>query len=423
MTGRHRAPLAALPLLLLACGAPQRGDAPPAGVAGAGRPAPLDDAGRPAGAPVLSGDAPATPLDGPATPLDGPAAPLAVPAAPLDAPAGGEVGGGVGTGPEPRTSAPHAGAERAADEDGGAQADATPPAVQAPLPHDDARRRALAERLAGELPGWNLYESPCWFLATPVDDPLLVEGARERLEAVRARLHRELPPRRVDAHREKPLVRLHPSREAYAAAGAPQSSTGYWDPQARELVAYDAGGARAETTWPALQHMAVHAHLDAELGLAATPPWLLYGVGARYEGLRLRELRSGGRALLPRPASEEAALLRAALGETAPPPLDELFDPDREAFLATDARGLSAYRRLRLASAFVAFLEDPEPCGDGAVDARRAGFLARYLSALQDGAGPEAGLERALGPISPAQLEAAWRSFLEARLGIGRRGP
>lgn len=411
MTGRHRAPLAALPLLLLACGAPQRGDAPPAGVAGAGRPAPLDDARSAAGAPVLSGDAAATPLDGPASPL-------VVPATPLDVPSAGEVVGGVGTGPQRPTSPPPVVAQRPGDE----EARATPPPVQAPLPHDDARRRALAERLAGELPGWNLYESPCWFLATPVDDPLLVEGARERLEAVRARLHRELPPRRVDAHREKPLARLHASREAYAEAGAPRSSTGYWDPQARELVAYDAGGARAETTWPALQHMAVHAHLDAELGLAATPPWLLYGVGARYEGLRLRELRSGGRALLPRPANEEGNLLRAALGETAPPPLAELFDPDREAFLATDARGLSAYRRLRLASAFVAFLEDPEPCGDEAVDARRAGFLARYLSALQDGAGPDAGLERALGPLPPGQFEAAWRSFLEARLGIRRGG-
>jgi hypothetical protein len=308
-------------------------------------------------------------------------------------------------------------ADDAAPAQGAPIAPAPPPTAELPA-HDDALRGELARRLVAERPGWNLYESPSWFLATPVDDPLLVEGARARLEATRSLLLQELPPRPDGVPRVKPLVLLHPSGEAYRAAGAPPGSTGYWDPKARELVAHDAGPRRAEVTWPALQHMAVHAHLDAELGLDATPPWLLFGVGARLEGRRLRELRSGGRELLPRPLAEEAELLSSALAGEPAPAAGELLALDREAFLAPGGPGGSPYRRLRLASALVAFLEDPEPCGVAAVDAVREGFPRRYLEALQGGAAAAEALTAALGELPLEALEAAWRTWLVTRLGL-----
>jgi len=162
----------------------------------------------------------------------------------------------------------------------------------------------------------------------------------------------------------------------------------------------------------------VHAHLDTELGLAASPPWLLYGVGARYEGLRLRSLRSGGSALLPRTPEQEGALLRAALGDGPVPDLAPLLAADQAGFTRTGEDGVTPYQRVRVASALVAFLQDPGPCGPPAVEERRRDLLTGYLAALQGGATQAAALEAALGPLTLAELEAAWRQWLAGRLGL-----
>lgn len=289
-------------------------------------------------------------------------------------------------------------------------------AAAAPYPHDDERRLALARALAGE-PGWNLFESASWFLTTPVDDPLLVEGVKLRLEAVRARLHAELAPRNAAAHRSKPLVRIQASRSTFEAAGGQRGTSGFWIGPERTLVIYDAGADRAETTWPALQHVAVHAYLDDELGLESVPPWFLYGVAARYESLVHRELRTGGAALLEPPPAAERARLVSAVEEDAPMPLGELLAFDRDAFFGANRYGSGGFRNLVLAHAFIRFLETAEAGTSAELDRSRSAYLGAAFRALQDGLDGGAAAERARGVVPAAQLDAAWRTWIESETG------
>ena len=289
-------------------------------------------------------------------------------------------------------------------------------ATAAPYPHDDPRRLALAQTLAAE-PGWNLYESASWFVATPVDDPLLVEGVKLRLEAVRSRLHSELTPRHATAHRAKPLVRIHASRAAFEDAGGQRGTSGFWNGPERTLVVYDAGTDRAETTWPALQHVAVHAYLDDELGLENVPPWFLYGVAARYESLVRRELRTGGLALLQPPPDVERARLASAVEDAPPMALGELLAFDRDEFFGAIAYGSGGFRNLVLAHAFVRFLEAPEAGTSPELDQQRAAYLAAAFRALQDGLGADVASRRARGVVPAAELDASWRAWIEAETG------
>ncbi len=288
--------------------------------------------------------------------------------------------------------------------------------IAAPFPHDDARRIALAQSLSSE-PGWNLYESASWFVATPIDDPLLVEGVKLRLEAVRSRLHTELAPRHATAHRAKPLVRIHASRAAFENAGGQRGTSGFWNGPERTLVVYDAGADRAETTWPPLQHVAVHAYLDDELGLKNVPPWFLYGIAARYESLRRRELRTGGLALLEPPPEVERARLASAVEDAPPMPLGELLAFDRDEFFGANAYGSGGFRNLVLAHAFVRFLEATDAGTSAEVDRQRAAYLATALRALQDGLGGDVAARRARGVIPAAELDASWRAWIETETG------
>jgi hypothetical protein len=278
----------------------------------------------------------------------------------------------------------------------------------------NARRWQLAHAL-GNDGGWNLYESGHYFIATPVDNPLLIEGAKRRLEALQTRLQADFPPASLHNTGPSTLLRIMPSLEAFRSAGGQAGTTAYWDRQENTLVCYDAGNdvARAQDTWPGLQHVIVHEYLDRVLGIQEAPKWLLFGLAASYEALRFEATPEGGRWEAPDPEDLNRAL-SGAVAASAPMPLARLLGFDSGEFYGTNEFGSGAYRNLVLARAFVVYCQSPTEQQDAP---HPGNFLEKYTDVLARGLGPATALGRALEGSSMAKLNREWRDWIELRTG------
>ena len=287
-----------------------------------------------------------------------------------------------------------------------APAEAPSPAVDASA--RDARRLELVARVAADQ-GWNLYDTGAHFVATPVDDPWLVERARVRLEATAAWLAEHLAPPPPDPARA-PLVRIFADREAYHAAGGAPGTTGFWSSIERCLVLFDAGdaAARAAITWPALQHVFVHAYLDDRVGLDAVPPWLLFGLAGYVEGLE----PDGDGVLAPPLDGDRWTHLRQVTAAEGPPPLGRLFAFDEREFRGENELGSSGWRNLVLSASLFAYLFEEQGSPQATLPQALLEALARGHGAAETLAGllPEQELQR---------LEADWRAWIETRIGRG----
>lgn len=283
-------------------------------------------------------------------------------------------------------------------------------------------RAELAADLASEA-GWNLFETPHYFIATPVDQPLLIDGVKSRLEACLASLRTEFGDLEWSARRT-PVLRLHPSRSSFAEAGGQAGTTGFWSSPQLSLVIFDAGTPvdRARVTWPALQHVVVHEYLDSAIGLERTPSWLLYGLASKFEALQLFRTHDGFDALrFPADSTRWSELAKETAG-SGPPPLRRFLAFNRDEFRGLNGFGSGGYRNLILAWSFVAFLEEP-PASGAESDESRADFLRHYVEALAKGWRAETALDEARGTERLEDLDAAWRQWIEAKTGRGLGGP
>ena len=274
------------------------------------------------------------------------------------------------------------------------------------------RRAQLAQTLARE-PAWNLYESEHYFLASPLVDPLLIEGAKRRLDALRRQLEQDFPPNGAPAA-SPTLVRILPDRAAFVDWGGQAGSSAFWLSEQQTLVCYDAGDRleRERETWPALQHVLVHEYFGQVLGIREVPPWLLYGVATKYAGLQLKGVGVNEHWTSPAAATLDDPLREVLAGE-GPMPLARLLAFDSQEFLGVNEFGSTAYRNLILAGGFVRFTENTEL--DQA--ALPADFLGRYASALQAGRPAAEALSEALQDADLKTIESDWRTWMEARTG------
>ncbi len=270
-----------------------------------------------------------------------------------------------------------------------------------------ARRLQLSREVAAE-DGWNLYETEHYFLATPVDDPLLVEGTKIRLETMYQELSSSFPPGSTEGHRHPPLVRIRPARVDFIAAGGQATSTGFWVPGKKTLELYDGGdeSARGLQTWPALQHIVVHEYFGAVLAIEPIPPWLLFGVAAHFEALRFFRTDSGESAFGFPSDSERWRQLAVETAGSAPPPLGRFLEMNRDEFHGLNEFGSSGFRNLIISWSIVTFLKETRP-----------GFLERYVSSLTAGMEPDQCLEQALGGEPISAVDQAWREWIQSRIG------
>jgi len=297
-----------------------------------------------------------------------------------------------------------------------------PPAIPMPRPEDaegdraqelrhdrDARRSELSAAIALQ-PGWNLYECEHYFLATPIDDPRLIDGLKRRCDALSRALLETYPPARTAARKlptDRSVIRVLPSREAFQRAGASPGTTCYWNEERKEIVMFDdtSAGGRGTETWPALQHIVVHEYLSRTLQADDTAAWIKFGIAAHYEGLELGP--AGWEAPQEDPRWRE---LDAQLTAAECVPLERLLRYTTEEFYGANAEDSGGRRNLILAWSLYEYLRTDELRYTPA-----ARIPSLYLRARSAGSDHARALEAALAEVNLPALEKDWRDWLMQR--------
>jgi len=302
-------------------------------------------------------------------------------------------------------AAPDSGAPIARDPDSGASAREASAASTADegLGNTDGARSAAAR-------------SEHYSIVTPLEDPALVEETTLRLEAVRARLVIEFPPREPDGPTTSSspcTVRICADRAAYVEAGGPAGSSCFYDASQREMVLYAEPDASGDAVlWPSLRHIAVHEYFADALGLElhTVPPWLLFGTAAVYAGMET----SPGELRLAANDSKLEELTRY-LAERPALPLGVLLSFTPAEFYGANEYHSGGRRNLVLAWSFAWFLRVGS-ARDSVEDAgwreSWSGLAPRLARALQAGAAGPAALDEALAGADLGALDGAWRTWL-----------
>ncbi len=284
---------------------------------------------------------------------------------------------------------------------------------------DEAARQEAVRRFAS-TPDWRLVPCDRYFLVTNSDSDEFVQGARRRLEAVRARLVREYPPRTPiggpNLH-SRVVVMAHEDRTGYMEYGGAGGTSANYNEARRELSFYDEAldGPTQDDAWEGLQGMLATGYLhELERDVpAAFPEWIVWGISALQMELVLGE---DGR-LRPGLDEQDEARFAKAHRDDELLWIADLLTYDRKQFLSKSRTGRAEPRLCRYqAGVFLRFL-DSEGSGTSAWDPRWGQIVPRYFEALQDGRSTEECRAHAFEGIEPMELELGWRLWLERRFG------
>ncbi len=193
------------------------------------------------------------------------------------------------------------------------------------------RKRASLQADMAKSPGWQLYETPNYFIVSNNPDKSFLEELQRRLEGVREVYEKDYPIEKAlearkamaareaggkgtpeeeadgvptssdDDHRtiapdntdpmeasRTSVVRVCLNEDQYHSYGGPGQSAGYWNSSAEELVIYDdkAQGGRGDT-WITLNHEAFHQYIFYFYGSIAPHSWYNEGTGDFYSGYQI----------------------------------------------------------------------------------------------------------------------------------------
>lgn len=289
------------------------------------------------------------------------------------------------------------------------------------------RRIEVRRRL---LRGWGVEDTDDYLVVHHTQDAAMVHRVAVNLQIVRAEYARLFPA-------EKPIteigvVRICRDKDEYEAYGGPEGTAGYWQPNARELVLYDAEknpeyrGKGDAPTFLALYHEAFHQYVHYAAGELAPHAWFGEGWGDYFAGARVQ----GGKLVAIDPNPWRARYAHDAFAREFPVPLADLLRRDQAKFYdpgTVDACYAEAW-------SFVWFLQRSERA---AAEPAWRGLLDRYYATLRTAWATEVGaldpaqagkdpalraaaeekaraaaLDAALSGVDLPALEAAWKEFV-----------
>jgi hypothetical protein len=303
-------------------------------------------------------------------------------------------------------------------------------------------KRAELEAQVATQPGWELHETPNYFVITSSEDRPFIKEALQRLEAIRevyevdyplelaqqahaARQRREAVQGHGDGTTEAPagerstvaapdpldqsrcsIVRICKSRDQYIEYGGSPRSAGYWNFVAEELVLYDdkALGGR-ENTWAVLNHEAFHQYIFYFYGNLSPHSWYNEGTGDFYSGYKLNSQK---KFVLQRFEWREAQIKEEIkLGRTSP--LEQLVRMSQGEYYASNELGNSRYPQ---GWSFIYFLRTGAQHKAKGWRDEWGAILATYLDALAETGDLNAAVERAFAGVDFEELEESWQDYV-----------
>lgn len=321
----------------------------------------------------------------------------------------------------------------------------------------DTKRAALQAEVA-KNPGWQLHETPNYFVISSNNDKGFMKELLERLEAIRKVYEETYPPalaqelrqsalakkREAEAAGEAPddeeegegegsgegrtvssradpmelsrtsVVRVCQSDDEYRSYGGGAGTAGYWSPMQQELVVYDAKatGGRGDT-WSTLNHEAFHQYIFYFFGNLTPHYWYNEGTGDFYSGY---EYKNGKFTLKPFDWRERLiqSMIRAGpndkLGYV---PLEQFVRFDRAKYYDDTQVGEYRKRSLNYAQGWglVWFLRTGKKqarCWNDAWDP----ILSTYLRVLVETDDLDAAVDAAYAGVDWKEFESCWKEYV-----------
>jgi hypothetical protein len=312
----------------------------------------------------------------------------------------------------------------------------------------DRKRAALQRELAGQ-PGWNLYETPNYFLVSNNTDKQFLEELMERLDAIRLVYEETYPaskaqelrqlakeaaaakasqdPEPVPADGEPrtvaeaadpmersrcSVVRVCASAQQYHSYGGPEGSAGFFNSNTEELVIFDdkAVGGRAQT-WKTMNHEAFHQYIFNFFGNLAPHSWYNEGTGDFYSGYEYKNKR-----FTLKPFDWRERLIQGNIRQDKPDdptkkrtivPLQKLVRMTKQQYYEQKtigdnyAQGWSLIWFLRTGS-------KNARCWNPAWDS----ILDTYLRALVQTGDLDKAVDEAFAGVDWDQMESCWKSYI-----------
>ena len=324
-----------------------------------------------------------------------------------------------------------------------------------------ARKRAELTAIVKSQPGWNLFETPNYFILSNNTDKEFMDEMMVRIEAIRKSYEETYPPEKVielkklrdanlakkkaeDAAAGKPaegeeegepepadeeagrtvaqaadpmeesrcsIVRVVNNADQYHSYGGPPSSAGYWSSYHKELVIYDdqlIGGRK--NTWATMNHEAFHQYIYYFFGNLAPHSWYNEGTGDFYAGYQLKNNRFELKPFEWRVQTIKGALREAGSGKQTYVPLKELVRYTQDQYYDRKNGGERAGLNYAQGWSFVWFLRTGPKHARGWNPAWTP-ILDTYLRVLVETDDLDQAVDQAFAGIDFDLLEKAWIDY------------
>ncbi len=322
-------------------------------------------------------------------------------------------------------------------------------------------KRAELELQMATNPGWELYETPNYFVVSNSEDLEFVEEACDRLEAIRKEYEKDYPlekalkareaaQRREDAARAKRLeelkeqlgerwrealdeeqldelengdrsrsiaadpmeesrtsvVRICATRAQYTSYNGPPNSAGYWSWVDEELVLYDDKVAGRNETWDTLHHEAFHQYIYYFYGNISPHSWYNEGSGDyygahKYFRNRFEVQESKGR----------LGDIREAIRGNKHVPLEKLVRFTQGEYYGSNSFGADIGQNYAQGWSLVYFLRTGQKKAKGWDDSWN-GILEKYLDALVETGDLDAAVDAAFAGVDWTAFEESWKAYI-----------
>jgi hypothetical protein len=328
----------------------------------------------------------------------------------------------------------------------------TPEAASSSL--RDTKRAALQAEVA-KNPGWQLHETPNYFVVSSNNDKAFMKELLERLEAIRKVYEETYPPalaqelrqsalakkREAEAAGQAPddegqdsdgkeeaagegrtvssradpmersrtsVVRVCKDDDEYRSYGGGAGTAGYWSPMQEELVVYDAKatGGRGDT-WSTLNHEAFHQYIFYFFGNLTPHYWYNEGTGDFYSGY---EYKNGKFTLKPfdwRQRLIQGMIRAGPGGKDGYVPLEQFVRFDRAKYYDQEKIGNNYAQGWGLVW-FLRTGKKQARCWNDAWDP----ILSTYLRVLVETDDLDAAVDAAYAGVDWKELENCWKEYV-----------
>ena len=313
------------------------------------------------------------------------------------------------------------------------------------------QKRHELENYCAATPGWEMYETPNYFVISNNDDDDFLDELQERLEAIRKVYEKQYPPEKARRVKNKPttpggdeesaadgdgedegakpeedmrsisvqadpleasrtsVVRVCGDRDQYVDYGGPGGSAGYWYSVDEELVVYDDKAVRGrDFTWLVLNHEAFHQYIYYFYGNISPHSWYNEGTGDYFSGFEYKRKR-----FIEGKSKIRERDIQQMIREERYAPLNDFVRWTQGEYYGSNDLGISGTDCYAQGWSLIWFLRTGDRENANGWDRRWNDILDVYLATLAETGDLDKAVDTAFAGVDWEAFEASWKSYIE----------